>query len=202
MILVALSIALLAILIDLILDQRLVTVESWERLLLRLGIALISVLHDLLNILGLWLFIIVQVYLVEIVNTLEELSMHAFIVTILTRLVSYLWKDARSVRPVFFLVRPSVDLLIVNSLDALLVKLLLVLVLVPVSPINQSVDLFDETAQVVLLLAQRLVNPIEALHELVKVLVLLLRRGLLLVRVKLNDLVLPHGHVLELLLLL
>ena len=175
MILVALSIALLAILIDLILDQRLVTVESWERLLLRLGIALISVLHDLLNILGLWLFIIVQVYLVEIVHTLEELSMHAFIVTILTRLVSYLWQDARSVRPVLFLVRPSVDLLIVNSLDALLVKLLLVLVLVPVSPINQSVDLFDETAQVVLLLAQRLVNPIEALHELVKVLVLLLR---------------------------
>ena len=66
-------------------------------MLLRLGIALISMLHDLLNILGLWLFIIVQVYLVEIVHTLEELSMHAFIVTILTRLVSYLWQDARSV---------------------------------------------------------------------------------------------------------
>ena len=71
-----------------------------------------------------------------------------------------------------------------------------------VSTVNQAIDLLDQVAQTVLLLTERLMHSIEAIHETVEVLILFLTRLLLIVRVQLDNFILPLLHVFELLLLL
>ena len=88
-----------------------------------------------------------------------------------------------------------------SLLDPLL-TLLPHLAFVFVSAVDQAINLLDKVAETVLLLTQRLMDSIEAIHEAVEIFILLLACVFLIIGVKLDNFVLPLLHIFKLLLLL
>jgi len=133
--------------------------------------------------------------LVQVLQVGHDVGLN-ILITVLSILVRL--RQRRDVRSAMLseLVSGSTD----SLLDATLLHGDLHLVLVLVAPIDELVHLGDQTAKGVLLVAQLYMNPIEARHKVVKVLILDLNIVVLILVIEEHELVTQHADVLVVLL--